>query len=56
VSDITLVLDAIQAGDPNAPAQLLPLIYEDLRRLAAHRLAHEAPGQPLQPPALMHEA
>jgi RNA polymerase sigma factor (TIGR02999 family) len=56
VSDVTLVLDAIQAGDPNAPAQLLPLIYEDLRRLAAHRLAHEAPGQTLQPTALVHEA
>src|SRR5262249_17300138 len=42
--------------DPHAAAQLLPLVYDDLRRLAAHRLAHEAPGQTLQPTALVHEA
>jgi RNA polymerase sigma factor (TIGR02999 family) len=54
--DVTVLLDSIQAGDPEAPAQLLPLIYEDLRRLAHHRLAHEAPGQTLQPTALVHEA
>jgi RNA polymerase sigma factor (TIGR02999 family) len=56
MSDMTVVLDAIQAGDPEAAAQLLPLVYEELRRLAAHRLAHEAPGQTLQATALVHEA
>lgn len=56
MSDISVVLDAIQSGDPEAPAQLLPLVYDDLRRLAAHRLAHEAPGQTLEPTALVHEA
>jgi RNA polymerase sigma factor (TIGR02999 family) len=54
--DVTLVLEAIQAGDPEAPAQLLPLVYDELRQLARHRLAHEAPGQTLQPTALVHEA
>src|SRR3954469_4045806 len=47
---------AARAGDPHAAAQLLPLVYEELRRLAAQRLAHEAPGQTLQPTALVHEA
>jgi RNA polymerase sigma factor (TIGR02999 family) len=56
MSDVTVVLDAIQSGDPEAPAQLLPLVYEELHRLARHRLAHEAPGQTLQPTALVHEA
>jgi RNA polymerase sigma factor (TIGR02999 family) len=56
MSDVTVLLDAIQSGDPEAPAQLLPLVYEELRRLAAHRLSHEAPGQTLQPTALVHEA
>jgi RNA polymerase sigma factor (TIGR02999 family) len=56
MSDVTVVLDAIQTGDPNAAAQLLQLVYDDLRRLAAHRLAHEAPGQTLEPTALVHEA
>jgi RNA polymerase sigma factor (TIGR02999 family) len=56
MSDVTVVLDAVQSGDPEAPAQLLSLVYEDLRRLARHRLAHEAPGQTLQPTALVHEA
>jgi RNA polymerase sigma factor (TIGR02999 family) len=55
MSDVTLVLHAIQSGDPEAPAQLLPLVYEELRRLARRRLAHEAPGQTLQPTALVHE-
>jgi RNA polymerase sigma factor (TIGR02999 family) len=55
MSDITAVLDGIQSGDPEAPAQLLPLVYEELRRLAKHRLAHEAPGQTLQATALVHE-
>jgi RNA polymerase sigma factor (TIGR02999 family) len=56
MSDVTSLLDAIQAGDPHSAVQLLPLVYDDLRRLAAHRLAHEAPGQTLQPTALVHEA
>ena len=56
MSDVTILLDAIQSGDPEAPAQLLPLVYEELHRLARHRLAHEAPGQTLQPTALVHEA
>jgi RNA polymerase sigma factor (TIGR02999 family) len=56
MSQVTIVLDAIQSGDPEAPAQLLPLVYEELRQLARHRLAHEAPGQTLQPTALVHEA
>jgi RNA polymerase sigma factor (TIGR02999 family) len=50
------LLNAIRQGDPQAAAQLLPLVYDELRRLAAHRLAHEAPGQTLQPTALVHEA
>ena len=50
------LLSAIQQGDPHAASQLLPLVYDELRRLAAHRLAHEAPGQTLQPTALVHEA
>jgi RNA polymerase sigma factor (TIGR02999 family) len=50
------LLNAIQRGDPQAAAQLLPLVYDALRHLAAHRLAHEAPGQTLQPTALVHEA
>jgi RNA polymerase sigma factor (TIGR02999 family) len=54
--DITVVLNAIQAGDPEASAQLFPLLYDDLRRRAAHLLAQEAPGQTLQPTALVHEA
>jgi RNA polymerase sigma factor (TIGR02999 family) len=56
MSEVTSILNAIQGGDPHAAAQLLPLVYDDLRRLAAHRLAHEAPGQTLQPTALVHEA
>ncbi len=50
------LLDALPPGDAATAAQLLPLVYDDLRRLAAHRLAHEAPGQTLQPTALVHEA
>lgn len=53
---MTLILDAIQHGDSKAADELLPLIYEELRRLAAHKMAHEAPGQTLQPTALVHEA
>ena len=56
MSDLTSVLDALRAGEPDAAAQLLPLVYDDLRRLAAHRLAHEAPGQTLDPTGLVHEA
>jgi RNA polymerase sigma factor (TIGR02999 family) len=46
----------LEAGDPQAAAELLPLVYEELRQLAAHRMAHEPPGQTLQPTALVHEA
>lgn len=55
MNDITRVLNGIE-GDPKAATQLLPLVYEELRRLAAHRMANEAPGQTLQPTALVHEA
>jgi RNA polymerase sigma factor (TIGR02999 family) len=54
--DATHLLQGDQAGDPQAAEQLLPLIYDDLRRLAARRLAREAPGQTLEPTALVHEA
>ncbi len=53
---VTRVLRAIEAGDPRAASQLLPLVYEELRRLAAQKLAYEPPGQTLQPTALVHEA
>jgi RNA polymerase sigma factor (TIGR02999 family) len=56
MSDVTRILSAIEQGDPHAAGQLLPLVYEELRRLAAQRLAHEAPGQTLQATALVHEA
>jgi RNA polymerase sigma factor (TIGR02999 family) len=56
VSHITQILAAIDAGDPRAAEQLLPLVYDDLRKLAAQRLAHEKPGQTLQATALVHEA
>jgi len=56
MSDVTLLLKAMQPGDPHAAAELLPLVYDELRRLAAHRLAHEAPGQTLQVTALVDEA
>jgi RNA polymerase sigma factor (TIGR02999 family) len=56
VSDVTRILSAIEAGDPAAGAQLLPLVYEELRQLAAQKLAHEKPGQTLQATALVHEA
>jgi RNA polymerase sigma factor (TIGR02999 family) len=56
VSDVTRLLGAIDHGDSRAAEELLPLIYEELRRLAAHKMAHEAPGQTLQPTALVHEA
>src|SRR5947207_7358442 len=53
---ITQVLNAIEQGDPHAAAQLLPLVYDELRRLAAARLAAEPSGNTLQPTALVHEA
>lgn len=56
VSDVTRILKAAQQGDPKAAEELLPLVYEELRRLAAARMASEAPGQTLQPTALVHEA
>jgi RNA polymerase sigma factor (TIGR02999 family) len=56
MSDVTRILDAIQRGDPNAADKLLPLVYQELRRLAAFKLANESPGQTLQPTALVHEA
>src|SRR5206468_9701509 len=56
MSDVTSILSAIEQGDPAAAGQLLPLVYDELRQLAAHRLAHEQPGQTLQATALVHEA
>src|SRR3954467_1121255 len=54
--DVTYILTAIEAGDPQAAEKLLPLVYAELRKLAAHRLAQEKPGQTLQATALVHEA
>jgi len=56
MSDVTRILSAIESGDPAAAAQLLPLVYDELRQLAAARMAAEAPGHTLQPTALVHEA
>ena len=56
MSDITLMLDAVQRGEQHSSEQLLPMVYEELRRLAAARMAGEAAGQTLQPTALVHEA
>ncbi len=56
MSDVTHILYAIEQGDPNAAEQLLPLVYDELRKLAAARLAHEKAGQTLQATALVHEA
>jgi RNA polymerase sigma factor (TIGR02999 family) len=56
MSDLTAILDAIQNGDPHAAEQLLPLVYDELRKLAAVKLAQEKPGQTLQATALVHEA
>jgi RNA polymerase sigma factor (TIGR02999 family) len=56
MSEVTQILSAIARGDPHAASQLLPLVYDELRQLAAQRLAHETPGQTLQPTALVHEA
>jgi RNA polymerase sigma factor (TIGR02999 family) len=54
--EVTHILSAIEHGEPHAAEQLLPLVYDELRRLAAEKLAHEKPGQTLQPTALVHEA
>jgi RNA polymerase sigma factor (TIGR02999 family) len=56
MSEVTRILSAIEQGDPRAAAQLLPLVYHELRQLAAQRLAQEKPGQTLQATALVHEA
>src|SRR5262249_42242015 len=56
MSDVTRILSAIEQGDPFAAEQLLPLVYEELRKLAAQKLAQEKPGQTLQATALVHEA
>ncbi len=56
MSQVSRILSAIEAGDPVATEQLLPLVYDELRKLAAARLAQEKPGQTLQPTALVHEA
>jgi RNA polymerase sigma factor (TIGR02999 family) len=56
MSDVTQILHAIENGDAKATNQLLPLVYGELRRLAGHKMANEAPGNTLQPTALVHEA
>jgi RNA polymerase sigma factor (TIGR02999 family) len=56
MSEVTQLLNAIEQGNPRASDQLLPLVYDELRRLAAQKLANEPPGQTLQPTALVHEA
>jgi len=56
VADVTQILNAIERGDPKAAAELLPLVYDELRKLAAARLAEEKPGQTLQATALVHDA
>jgi RNA polymerase sigma factor (TIGR02999 family) len=56
VSDVTHILNAIEQGDPHAASELLPLVYDELRKLAAARIADEKPGQTLQATALVHEA
>jgi len=56
MSDVTCILSRIEQGDPQAAEKLLPLVYDELRKLAAARLANEKPGQTLQATALMHEA
>jgi RNA polymerase sigma factor (TIGR02999 family) len=56
MNDLTHIFDRAQQGDPKAAEELLPLVYEALRKLAAHKMANEAPGHTLQPTALVHEA
>lgn len=56
MSDVTRILDRVHQGDPNAAEELLPLVYDELRRLAAHKMSLQPPGQTLQATALVHEA
>src|SRR5215471_15564118 len=56
MSEVTRILSALEQGDPHVANQLLPLVYDELRKLAAQKLAQETPGQTLQPTALVHEA
>jgi len=56
MSDVTRILECIEQGQLKAAEELLPLVYDELRRLAAHKMAHERPGHTLQPTALVHEA
>ena len=56
MQDVTQILSAIEQGDPSAAEQLLPLVYDELRKLAAAKMAQEKPGQTLQATALVHEA
>src|SRR5947199_4307480 len=56
MNEVTRILSAIEQGDPKAASQLLPLVYQELRQLAAQKLAQEAPGQTLEATALVHEA
>jgi hypothetical protein len=56
MNDVTRILSAVEQGDPHAAEQLLPLVYDELRKLAARRLAQEKPGQTLEATALVHEA
>ncbi len=56
MSDVTRILNAIDGGDPSAASQLLPLVYDQLREMAAHKMARELPGQTLSATALVHEA
>jgi RNA polymerase sigma factor (TIGR02999 family) len=56
MSAVTVILNRVQAGEPHAAEELLPFVYDELRKLAAAKMAHEAPGHTLQPTALVHEA
>jgi RNA polymerase sigma factor (TIGR02999 family) len=56
MTDVTQILNAIEQGDPSAAVQLLPLVYDELRKLAAQKMAQENPGQTLQATGLVHEA
>jgi hypothetical protein len=56
MTEVTRILSAIHQGDPHAAKQLLPLVYDELRKLAAHKLGKEKPGQTLQATASVHEA
>jgi RNA polymerase sigma factor (TIGR02999 family) len=56
MGEVTRILSAMEQGDPHAASQLLPLVYDELRKLAAYRLSHQTPGQTLEPTALVHEA